>query len=107
MVILHKGEVRHQGTLDELLAQGNRKEILVAGALDASWSARPGIHAAERVGPTVTRLMVESAASNDTLQALLQGGVEVLQVTDRRISLEELFVQTAGTGPVGAREVEA
>jgi ABC-2 type transport system ATP-binding protein len=107
VVILHKGEVRHQGTLDELLAQGDRREILVAGPLDAAWAAREGVQRVERVGPTVTRVMVDAAASDATLRALLDARLEVLQVTDRRISLEELFVQTAGSGPVGAREVPA
>jgi ABC-2 type transport system ATP-binding protein len=105
VVILHKGEVRHAGTLQQLLAQGDRKEILVAGSIQPDWAGRPGVRGMDRMGPTVTRLVVESEASDDILRALLDARLEVVQVADRRISLEELFVQTAGSGPVGAKEV--
>ncbi len=105
VVILHKGEVKHAGTLKELLTQGERKEILVAGELPDGLSGRPGLLATDRVGPGVTRLAVESAAADAMLRALLDARLEVLQVADRGITLEELFVKTAGSGPVGAREV--
>jgi ABC-2 type transport system ATP-binding protein len=105
VVILHKGEVRHAGTLEALLAQGDRKEILVAGTLEDGWAARTGVVAVDRIGGRVTRLLVEAGASDGVLRALLEARLEILQVSDRRISLEELFVQTAGSGPVGAKEV--
>ncbi len=105
VVILHKGEVKHAGTLQELLAQGDRKEIMVNGTLEDGWSGRPGIHAVDRVGGAVTRLLVEAGASDGVLRDLLDARLEILQVADRRISLEELFVADAGTGPVGAKEV--
>jgi ABC-2 type transport system ATP-binding protein len=105
VVILHKGEVRHAGTLEALLAQGDRKEILVAGTLEDGWAARTGVVAVDRIGGRVTRLLVEAGAADGVLRALLEARLEILQVSDRRISLEELFVQTAGSGPVGAKEV--
>jgi ABC-2 type transport system ATP-binding protein len=105
VVILHKGEVRHAGTLQALLAQGDRKEILVSGALEDVWAGRAGVQAVDRVGGHVTRLLVESGTSDGILRDLLEARLEILQVADRRISLEELFVQSAGSGPVGAKEV--
>lgn len=105
VVILHKGEVRHAGTLQELLAQGDRKEILVSGVLPGDWTGRPGVFGVDRMGPSVTRIRIEAGASDTVLRTLLEERLEILQVADRRISLEELFVQTAGTGPVGAKEV--
>lgn len=105
VVILHKGVVEHAGTIQELLASGDRKEILVSGSFPGDWARLPGIHGIDRMGPQVTRLLVESGFANDILRALLDARMEILQVADRRISLEELFVRTAGVGPVGAKEV--
>lgn len=104
VLILHRGEVRHFGDLDALLSRGDRREVVVSGPWPREMEAFPGAGEPQRIGPDVHRLLVDREQTGEVLKRLLGAGLEVLQVSDRKVSLEDLFMATAGEGPVGARE---
>jgi len=104
VLILHRGEVRHLGDLDALLSGGDRREVLVSGPWPADLGDLPGAGSPQRIGPGVHRLVVDRDRTGEVLGRLLSAGLEVVQVSDRKVSLEDLFMATAGEGPVGARE---
>jgi ABC-2 type transport system ATP-binding protein len=103
VVIIDRGVVRAQGTLTELLdTGGSEKEILVEGELAGSELASiSGVHRVDHVGAAVHRVVVAGEAADAALRQLLDRGVGVLSVTERRMSLEALFLDQAFDGPQG------
>jgi ABC-2 type transport system ATP-binding protein len=94
--ILRKGEVVVSGSLGELLAEGKRRsEITIEGATDALRAAL------ETAAPTASRrlgdlLVIEvegESAVREVLQRTLATTARVRSVTDRRETLEDLFVR--------------
>jgi len=78
--------------------------VLVSGPWPADLGDLPGAGSPQRIGPGVHRLVVDRDRTGEVLGRLLSAGLEVVQVSDRKVSLEDLFMATAGEGPVGARE---
>jgi ABC-2 type transport system ATP-binding protein len=102
VAIINHGKIVHMGSLDQLLSgEGKLVDVLAQvgsasgdtsvlkekiSALGASFSA---------AGPTLT-IVVEEAHLSTVLSLLLEAKFNVLDVTARRISLEEFFMREAG-----------
>ena len=101
VVIIDKGLVKAEGTLEQLLGSGSgEKEILVGGLKDvASVELLAGVKSVEVVGSLVHRLVVENAQADEVLMSLLKAGLHIVSVSDQRISLESLFISQSGGGP--------
>lgn len=103
VVIIDRGLVRAEGTLGELLdTGGSEKEILVEAEMDGNGFARiAGVHRVDHVGAAVHRVVAAGEAGDAVLRQLLDRGVRIVSVTERRMSLEALFLDRAFDGPLG------
>lgn len=100
VVILDRGTLKAAGTLPELLAGGrDEREVTIAGPLPDVVAAALGDSARiERSGTTSTRIVIEAAALDGLLRALLDAEVTIRSVGDHRMTLEDLVVSLAGGG---------
>ncbi len=96
--ILRKGEVVVAGALGDLLAEGKRRsEIVLEGASDALCAELQGTSpdAARRVGDALVIDVEGDATVRAVLERALAAGARVRSVSDRRETLEDLFVRRA------------
>ena len=105
VVILHQGEIRAQGRLQDLLAGGRwEKEAVVRisepanGDRIATW---PGVTRVERLDAQTVRVVAPGERFSELLQSLLQAGFSVESAGDRRVSLESLIMNLAGARTEG------
>lgn len=103
VVIIDRGVIRAEGTLNELLDTGrSEKEFLVQGNLEgAELATISGVLRVDHIGAAAHRVVVAGEASDAVLRQLLDRGVGILSVTERRMSLEALFLDRAFDGPLG------
>jgi ABC-2 type transport system ATP-binding protein len=104
VTILKKGEVVVSGRLGDLLRRDVRRtDVVLANANEALERALAGAgHAAHRVAE---RLIVEiegKSRVNDVLTTAVEAGAEVVEVTPRHETLEELFVREAIEAPAAS-----
>jgi len=96
VIIIDRGKVLQSGSIDELLATGDRTEI-VASALPAElepWLiALSGIF--ERTAQAV-RIVVATAHKREIAEKLWASGADVISITPLRSSLEDLYMRVVG-----------
>ncbi len=103
VLIIDRGVVRAEGTLNELLGAGrSEKDVLVEGDLGTGeLDTLPGVQRVDRIGATTYRVVVVGDTADALLRQVLDRGAHVLSVTERRMSLEALFLDRAFDGPLG------
>lgn len=105
VAILDKGEMKATGKLSDLLSGGgNDREIVYAGKTTLSLETLPGVRRVERIGHEMIRLVCEGTSSNKTIGLLLDQNVEIVSVSERRMTLEQLFMASASSQNGVARE---
>jgi len=94
VAIIVKGEIRHEGSSESFLADGEHQSDVVFANLPAELVARFeeefGLHSAGR-GERV-ELRVPDKRVAEVLQAALSLGAEVVSLTPHRVSLETFFL---------------
>lgn len=97
VAIIKRGEVATQGTIEELLAFTSTVDIEVRGMNDAAFQAVQQIAARlkfERVPLTRFTAYVRNEDDIPVLaRALVQNGVDLIALTPKRETLEELFIR--------------
>jgi len=98
VVIINRGKLVRAGSLSDLLAAGNRVEIL-ADRLpeDLEQSAAAWGVTVER-GPDGVSLLVDAARKRETVEALWTAGCDVIAMNPLRRTLEELFLKEVDSG---------
>jgi len=91
VAIIHKGRNVASGGLDELLRSRDEYEISLEQALPAPLEGLPA--SASWADSPRTRLLVDKADLNEVLGTLAASGAAISAVRQRRISLEEYFLQ--------------
>ncbi len=94
VAIIHKGRNVASGGLDELLRSREEYEIVLERPLSAPPVDLPA--AASWADATQTRLLVEKADLNRALGALAESGAAISAVSQRRMRLEEYFLEQVG-----------
>ena len=98
VIIIDRGYLVRAGALHEMLAEGNRVEIVVDQLPE---SLQPTI---QELGASVTRegnrvhIAVDATQKRALAEALWAGGCDVLSLTPMKSSLEEMFLQLVGGG---------
>ena len=102
VAIIHHGQIVHMGSLDQLLG-GEGKLVDVMAHLGADCSDKGALcQALEELGAipsqagTTLTIVVEEGVLSRVLTLLLESKASILDVTARRISLEEFFMREAG-----------
>jgi ABC-2 type transport system ATP-binding protein len=102
VAIINHGKIVHMGSLDQLLSgEGKLVDVLAQVGSDsgdkAEFQEKISAFGASfsAAGPTLT-IVVEEAHLSTVLSLLLEAKFNVLDVTARRISLEEFFMREAG-----------
>jgi ABC-2 type transport system ATP-binding protein len=97
VAIIKRGQIATQGTIHELLAFSSNVEIEVRGMTDAAFQAVQQIAARlkfDRMPLTRFTAWVRSEEDIPELaRALVQNGVDLLALTPKRETLEELFIR--------------
>lgn len=99
VAILIGGEVRRQGTIDELTRESRRYEVDVLGDAPDWCAADPALRC-DRIGP-LTRIVRpgdDAAAVQPLIDRLRADAATIVAVSPKRESLEDLFVRTVGDG---------
>jgi len=97
VMIIDKGAMKSSGKLDDLLSGGHlEKEAMVSGKADTTEiSTWPGVVRVEAAGPDAARVVCASDRSNEVLGRLIEAGLSVNSLTDKKISLESLIMDLA------------
>ncbi len=95
VVIIHRGSELASGGLDELLRSRDEFEVVLERPLEAPCEGLPA--SASWTDPEKTRLMVDKAELNQAMKSLVDGGAAIMEVRQRRMSLEEYFMRKVGT----------
>jgi ABC-2 type transport system ATP-binding protein len=97
VAIIKRGQIATQGTIDELLAFSSTVEIAVRGMNDAAMVAVRQIAAKLKLDRVpITRFTAYVRNEDDIpelARALVQNGVDLLALTPKRETLEELFIR--------------
>jgi ABC-2 type transport system ATP-binding protein len=92
VVIIDHGKLVRTGRLEELLAGGNRVEI-IADRVPEGFEASAGEGCVVERGPHAVRITVDSARKRQTVEALWAAGCDVTALNPLRSTLEELFLK--------------
>jgi ABC-2 type transport system ATP-binding protein len=95
VVIIHKGRKVASGGMDELLLSREEFEVVLESALPET--AEPLPPSAAWMGAGRERLLVGKEGLNAALQALVAGGASIVEVRQRRMTLEEYFLEKVGS----------
>lgn len=98
VIIIHQGEIVATGTPTELAARGSEIEIR-CGDLAAArgiLEKMSGVHGLTQVGADRLRIHAPELAAGRVNQLLMENGVAVEEVVQRRESLEEVFFRLTG-----------
>ncbi|MCU1284621.1 MAG: ABC-type transport system, ATPase component [Acidobacteriales bacterium] len=97
--IIHRGKLVRLGTVSELLESKEEFEILARGVLDSLQG--------EPLQDGVVRFVVSAAEQKPSIEAIWSSGGEVLSVTPKKRSLEQLFLSltSADSETDGAGEI--
>ena len=102
VAIIHHGQIVHMGSLDQLL--GGEGKLVDVVALLGSECSNPAelkrslneLGATPSLAGTTLSIVVEEGMLSRVLSLLLESNATILDVTARRISLEEFFMREAG-----------
>ncbi|RJP30055.1 MAG: ABC transporter ATP-binding protein [Actinobacteria bacterium] len=95
VAIIHKGANIASGGLDELLRPREEYEISLEKSPPPAAVELPA--SASWADPAQTRLLVNKGELNEALRSLLERGALVAEVRQRRMTLEEYFVEQVGS----------
>jgi ABC-type multidrug transport system ATPase subunit len=100
VIIIHRGEIVADGAPRALAALESRIEIRCADPLRAveALRERGDIASIERAGADTVRLFGARATAGEVNRFLVERGILVEQVLEKRESLEEIFFRMTGTG---------
>lgn len=100
VIIIHRGEIVADGAPRALAALESLIEIRCADPLRAveALRERGDIASIERVGADTVRLLGSRATTGEVNRFLVERGILVEQVLEKRESLEEIFFRLTGTG---------
>ncbi len=106
VAILDKGLMKASGPLSEMLTSGGgEREILAGNVADfRTFENAPGVRRAESYGTESSRFVCSADRSDELIASLISAGGSILTVNDRRISLEQLFVNEATSPAAGGRD---
>ena len=100
VAIIKKGEIAIQGTIDELLGTTQTVEIEVRNMNDAALAAVRGIAAKLRMERIPLSKFTAWVHTEDDIPALaraiVSNGVDLISLTPRRETLEDVFVRVVG-----------
>lgn len=95
-VIINRGKVVREGTLEELLSPSGRVEIVV-DRLSTEIEARvAGWGGAVERGAQSVRITLETARKRQAVESLWAAGADVISLTPLRSTLEETFLEVVG-----------
>jgi ABC-2 type transport system ATP-binding protein len=100
VTIIHKGEIVASGRPDELASERRWIEIDCGSATQAEGILKriDGIQSVERTGGNRIRILTGAITAGRINQMLIEGGIGVERVVERRESLEETFFRLTGEG---------
>lgn len=93
ILLVNKGQIVLEGSLENLRAQFARREILVKAAGQLPGNIR-GVDFVEPVNDHQRLYMSETATANDVLAGLVNSGVQLESFEVEQPSLDEIFIQT-------------
>jgi len=99
VIIIDRGKVLQSGRIDELLATGDRTEI-IADQLPAEldpWLL--GLGAVFERTPQAARIVVSTAHKREVAEKLWSAGADVISIVPLRSSLEDLYMRVVGAAP--------
>ncbi len=98
LCIIDKGRQVAQGSLEELLGEGDEYEIVLEKnpALDEATMRMHGARLEDE-----SRLIFPRSRLDSMLRELIGGGAKILEAKPRRITLEEFFLSRVGSGREG------
>jgi len=95
VAIIHQGQNIASGGLDELLRSRDESEIMLEKAPAAPHEGLPA--SASWTDAAQTRLVVDKGDLNQTLRILTGSGAVISEVRQRRMTLEEYFLEKVGS----------
>src|SRR5205807_2136267 len=106
LLMLHRGQVRLYGGIDEIKARYTDDSLYVEFA--GSRPDVPGVRT-EPLGESEARLFPDNGiARRDILRALVAGGADVVRFEPVTPTLEDIFIKVAGAeGEQALRETQA
>jgi ABC-2 type transport system ATP-binding protein len=96
VVIIHRGREIASGGLDELLRSKDEFEVVLEKPLQVPVAGLPASASWPDAGGT--RLLVKREDLNEALNALLREGASIAEVRQRRMTLEDYFLEKVGQG---------
>ncbi|HUI55360.1 MAG TPA: ABC transporter ATP-binding protein [Bryobacteraceae bacterium] len=93
VIIINHGKLVRAGSLTDLLAAGNRVEILADRLPEDLEQSAAAQGVTVEHGPHGVRLLVDAARKRETVEALWTGGCDVMAMNPLRSTLEELFLK--------------
>ncbi len=98
VIIIDRGYLVRAGALQEMLAEGNRVEIVVDQLPESLEPAVKELGVVMERDARHVRLVADTAQKRAVVEMLWTGGCDVLSLTPMRSSLEEMFLKLVGTG---------
>lgn len=97
--ILEAGRLVREGTVESLTRAANAYEVKVEGAVEAAWPELVALVPDARQGAGAIEFTLENPAKLDTVIDLLRArGVSVRGVTEKKTSLEDIFIDAVEKG---------
>lgn len=94
VAIIHKGGNVASGSLDDMLRSREEYEIDLEEPTSAAWDELPG--SASWADAAHMRVVVSKKSLNEALKALMGSGASIAEVRQRRMTLEEYFLEKIG-----------
>jgi ABC-2 type transport system ATP-binding protein len=98
VIIIDRGRLVRAGVLQEMLAEGNRVEIIVDQLPEALEQALKEQGASVNREANRVRIAVDVSQKRSAVEMLWGGGCDVLSLTPMKSSLEEMFLKLVGEG---------
>jgi len=98
VIIIDRGRLVRAGALREMLAEGNRVEIIVDQLPEALEPAVKELGASVDREANRVRIAVDTAQKRALAEMLWAGGCDVVSLTPMKSSLEEMFLKLVGAG---------
>lgn len=97
IALIHRGEIKLYGELDELQREMNQGEVMVETAepitetILAELESQPEVSIRSKTGRTITLSLGTGTKISDIVMLLTQRGARIEQVKRREASLEEMY----------------
>jgi len=98
VIIIDRGHLVRAGALQEMLAEGNRVEIVVDQLPEALEQAVKEMGASVEREANRVRISADTGQKRPLAEMFWAGGCDVLSLTPMKSSLEEMFLKLVGTG---------